>query len=233
VQRVVEPEWLDELPAEDPRAISARRDLRRINTFMGNEGLMTRAIARVWRGRDRLQMAEVGCGDGDFLCRVAHRLSGLGYTGRVLLVDRASAPAPELKERFARAGWAMEWIRGDAFAWLHHQSEGSLDVLAANLFLHQFQDAQLRDLLKRYAHAAKSVVALEPRRWRPAVMVSRLTGLIGCNAVTRHDAVVSVRAGFAHHELSRLWPEATGWRLEESSPNWASHRFVAVRESIG
>ena len=34
--RRVDPEWLDELPAHDPRAQRSRRDLVRINALMGN-----------------------------------------------------------------------------------------------------------------------------------------------------------------------------------------------------
>jgi hypothetical protein len=229
VQRLVEPEWLDELAAEDPLAISARRDLRRINTFMGNEGLVTRAILDVCSGRSSIELAEVGCGDGDFLCRVAQSLARKGLAGRAWLVDRASTPAPDLRERFAGIGWSMEWIQGDASAWLSQRRARSLDVLVANLFLHQFGDQDLRDLLKHYARAANAFVAVEPRRWRPSIWGSRLTGLIGCNAVTRHDAVVSVRAGFTGQEITRLWPETQGWHVQESDPNWASHRFKAYR----
>jgi hypothetical protein len=35
----------------------------------------------------------------------------------------------------------------------------------------------------------------------------KLLWLIGCNAVTRHDAAVSMRAGFIRQELSALWPD--------------------------
>jgi hypothetical protein len=47
--------------------------------------------------------------------------------------------------------------------------------------------------------------------------------------VTRHDAVLSVRAGFAGRELSALWPSADGWKLEERRAGLFSHLFVAHR----
>jgi hypothetical protein len=60
-----------------------------------------------------------------------------------------------------------------------------------------------------------------------ALQASRLLGLIGCNEVTRHDAVVSVRAGFVDQELSALWPERTRWHLQEEAAGLFSHCFVA------
>ena len=35
--------------------------------------------------------------------------------------------------------------------------------------------------------------------------------------MTRHDAVVSVRAGFRDGELSALWPHEPGWKLDEGA----------------
>ena len=50
---------------------------------------------------------------------------------------------------------------------------------------------------------------------------------IGANDVKRHDAVVSVRAGFTGHELSALWQAP--WHLDERSAPPFSHVFVAQR----
>jgi hypothetical protein len=57
-------------------------------------------------------------------------------------------------------------------------------------------------------------------------------GLIGCNDVTRHDAAISVRAGFRDGELSACWPIAAGWTLTEKRAPPFSHLFVARRDAI-
>ena len=62
-----------------------------------------------------------------------------------------------------------------------------------------------------------------------AITGSLLLGAIGCNDVSRHDAVISVRAGFADHELSALWPASSPYRLEEYAAGLFSHCFVAQR----
>jgi hypothetical protein len=47
--------------------------------------------------------------------------------------------------------------------------------------------------------------------------------------ITRHDAIVSVRAGFVGRELSALWPVDNQWQLSEQSAGWFSHCFIAKR----
>ena len=61
-------------------------------------------------------------------------------------------------------------------------------------------------------------------------MASRLVGALGANAVTREDAVLSVRAGFRGAELSALWPgDAAAWQLDEHAAAAFSHVLRAVR----
>jgi hypothetical protein len=45
--------------------------------------------------------------------------------------------------------------------------------------------------------------------------------------VTRHDALISVRAGFQGTEISELWPRAEALELEENNAGIFSHRFMA------
>ena len=47
--RRLEPELLDQLPADDPRAMRSRRDLTRINGFMANAGAMAAALRFVFQ----------------------------------------------------------------------------------------------------------------------------------------------------------------------------------------
>ena len=92
---------------------------------------------------------------------------------------------------------------------------------------------QLTRLLAHVARTAPLFVACEPRRAPLALAGSRMLWAIGCNDVSRHDAVVSVHAGFTGTELSALWPERAGWRLHEQAAGLFSHCFVARREGAG
>ncbi len=171
--RRVQPEWLDELPADDPRARRSRRDLARINALMGNAALVA--------------------------------------------------------DEFAAHGWRAKAIEADVFDWLRETA--AVDAIVANLFLHHFEPPRLAEMLALAAVRARVFVACEPRRSAFALNGARLLGLAGCNDVSRHDAVVSVRAGFRDGELASLWPKDAAWELREGARGLFSHVFVARRRA--
>jgi hypothetical protein len=200
--RSLEPEWLDHLPPEDPRAVRSRADLRRVNALMGNARVIARELGQAVR------IADLGGGDGSLMRAVARKV---GRPLEVTNVDRVAGL--EVFEFLSAPGRA-------------------LDAVVANLFLHHLTDADLRRLFALAAARAPLFVACEPRRSRLALAGSRLMWFIGANDVTRHDAVISVRAGFSGGELSACWPAADGWTLTEKAAPPFSHLFVARRDGI-
>jgi hypothetical protein len=231
MRRCIEPEWLDELPASDKRAHAARRDLRRVNWLMGNAAILARALLAAATSAPR-SMVDLGAGDGALSLALARRLAPHWPGVRLTLVDRAAAVSPATVDRIQEAGWRADAIAADVFEW-SRVGATPCDVVIANLFLHHFEADGLRQLFAALAKRVSLFGACEPRRDRVALTGSRLLLFIGCNAVTRHDAPASVRAGFAGRELSALWPEAGGWSLTERQAGWASHLFVAQRGAPG
>ena len=197
--RALEPEWLDELPPQDPRAVRSRADLRRVNAIMGNARIIARHLGQASR------VADLGGGDGSLMRAVERRL---GRELEVTIVDRIAGL--EVFEFLAAPG-------------------RPLDAIVANLFLHHLTDRELRRLFSLASARAPLFVACEPRRSRFALAGSRLMWFIGCNDVTRHDAVLSVRAGFSGCELSGLWPTTAGWTLDERPAGLFSPLFTACR----
>lgn len=226
-RRRVEPEWLDTLPALDPRARQARRDLERVNALMGNAGIVARELSR-GLARNARTIAEVGAGDGGFLRAVASHRALRGKAFRATLVDRQPCADRTSVTALAARGWEPAAVQADAFAWLAAHGV-RYDAIVANLFLHHFQPAALAYLLARVARRTALFVACEPRRSLAGRVGASLLPLIGCNDVTRHDAAVSVRAGFLDGELAALWPERHGWRIREGRSGAFSHVFVARR----
>lgn len=218
--RALTPEWLDILPAEDPRAIRSRRDLVLINRIMRQPAIMARVLRDFPPPRT---LADLGGGDGRFLLSVARRLAKRWPDVHILICDRQSIVAPQTRKAFEGLGWQCDVHTGDVLENLPHA-----DIITANLFLHHFDEAGLTRLLIRIAQSANGFVACEPRRgWFP-LAGARLVGLLGCNDVTRHDAVVSVEAGFAGQELSRHW-QSEGWTLDERAAFPFTHLLRARR----
>ena len=219
-QRILEAEWLDELPPQDPRAVRSRADLRRVNWMMGNARTLSRVLSR--HAKQGMRVADLGSGDGRLMLRVARRLPrGMD----VVLVDRAPVVSPATLREFEALGCKVRVAARDALDFVSHEQT---DVIVANLFLHHLDDPSLKRLFA--AQRARLLVACEPRRSALALAGCSLMWLIGCNDVTRHDARVSVRAGFRGNELSRLWP-SSDWILEERAAPPFSHLFVARRDA--
>ena len=231
MERCVKPELLDELAPQDLRAVQSRKDLERVNAWMGHCGVMARTLQSTCdRGTGR-HLVELGAGDGRFLLRVAQRLS-VGWQGTsAVLLDRLKIVSEGTRQDFEALGWRTEILEAEALDWLARQGAPACDAMLANLFLHHFGEAQLARLLSAAARQLRVFIAVEPRRSARSLLFSRLLWLIGCNQVTRHDAPVSVRAGFAGCELSRLWPAGQDWELQERPVGWFSHLFIALRRN--
>jgi hypothetical protein len=227
MNRLIQPELLDALPFDDPRAIHSRRDLRRINAWMRNHAIMAKALQTALNGCAPKQITDLGAGDGHFLVRVAKKISPRWPGMSVTLLDNQKVMSLQTLASFTPLGWRAEAVTADVFDWL--PTAAGLDIVAANLFLHHFEDARLPVLFRAIAGRARLFVAIEPRRAPWPLFCCRLLWAIGCNAVTRHDATVSVRAGFSGNELSALWPADSGWQLTERRAGFFSHVFVARR----
>jgi hypothetical protein len=224
IRRVVEPELLDTLPANHPGAARSRRDLRRINAWMGNARHLARAIKQLKIPPKRV--VELGTGDGTLMLKLAAHLP---HDTELWLLDMQPVIAPETLEALRSRGWTVHIIRARLQDWLAAPEPPEVDLILANLFLHHFTDSELRDLFESLAPIASAFISCAPRRWMPALLSTHALWLIGCNAITRHDARISVRAGFRQKDLSRLWPEWSGCRLDETPAGFGSHLFRATR----
>jgi len=225
------PELLDELPPDDPRALRSRRDLKLVNGIMGHAALLARALDALVT-TSPLRLVELGAGDGTVLLRLAKRRARRWPKVAVTLLDMQPTVTPATLAALRAVGWSVEVVAADALEWLEQQSPHDRDaVVLANLFVHHFEGERLARLLAGVAAHARAFVCGEPRRARLALLGSRLLWAIGCNDVTRHDAVVSVHAGFRKRELTAEWLRAagSGWNVDEWPAGAFSHLFVARR----
>ena len=190
----------------DPGAIDSRRDLRLLNALMGHAGLFTQLARKDFPHQPPSRIVEIGAGDGKFLLRVAQRLPKTWRNMDVTFVDLQDLLLADTKIEFAALNWRVRSVEADIFEWLNDTP----------------RENRRHDRQSRFApfHATRncpllfSAVAKKPA---PSLRLNRgaaggrcfaraCLSLIGCDAVTCHDAPVSVRAGFTGRELSALWP---------------------------
>ncbi len=211
-KRIVIPEILDHLPADDLDAMRSRRDLRRVNLLMGNE----RWVCRTARGFPEAAgrgIVEIGAGDG-VLCGMLARSFP---QARVTAYDLAPPPV-DLEAR-------VKWRRGDIFATPAPKPGG---VLVANLFLHHFEGDSLTALGRWFGNFELLVFNEPDRAYLPHFLGALMHPWI--NRVTRHDMHVSIRAGFAAGEIIRLCGLDGGrWHFKETSTWRGARRVIGWR----
>ena len=214
--RVVIPELLDGLAFDDPAARHNRRDLRRLNALMGNFSWFATALSEVWQPGQR--WLELGSGDGS-----------LGrFLGRRFAPGDWHVTGVDFWPRAADWPGAWEWRQTDALAFAE-AAEG----VSVNLLLHQFSAPELARLGERWneSNGPRMLLLNEPLRRPHCLWLARASFLLGQNHVTRHDALVSVRAGFRRGELARLLGlDAQTWALAETETLLGASRLIAVRK---
>ena len=231
--RVLEPETLDHLAPDDPVAERSRRDLRRVNAFMGARRILARAMARALADAParRLRILELGCGDGRLMLEVARHRGDRWPDARLDLLDRQPIVDAATLAAYAAAGWHAQPVIADVMDWAADEGE-RWDVIVANLFLHHFDAESLARLLAACVRRADALAACEPRRSRFSLAASHLIFFLGANAVTRNDGVLSVRAGFVGDELAVAWPDkSAAWRVDEYDDGLFTHCLVAARRA--
>jgi predicted RNA methylase len=114
--RQVETEWLDHLPAQNPRAIRSRRDLKLINVMMLQAGIMARALRSNSAEKPRT-ILDLGAGDGTFMLGVARRLSSYWRDVDVILVDRQNIISDATCREFRTLYFRVEPVVADVFDW--------------------------------------------------------------------------------------------------------------------
>ena len=175
---------------------------------MGNERWILGTIQKL-PDRDGRAITEIGAGDGNLSCTLARRFPQAVVSACDL------APAPQ------RMPSNLHWQQGNIF---EAPEEIRGNTLIANLFLHHFEAAELRQIGK-ITDRFDSFIFCEPDRARlPHFHGSLLHPFI--NRVTRHDMHVSIDAGFTAGEIPRFLGLDTGrWEIREQS-NWRGSRRV-------
>ncbi len=212
MQRALQPELLDSLPPAHPDALHSRRDLRIINRVMGNHRWFARTLPSLLRpGECAL---ELGAGTGELARRLGER--GAVVDG----LDRCSAPGDWPR---ARAWHAADLRTFDGY--------GAYPVVFGNLILHHFTDGELASLGATLGRTARLILFSEPTRSRFSQRMFALLGpWFGANHVTRHDAPVSIAAGFLGNELPRaLGLDDSAWSVHCTTTALGAYRMLAVR----
>ena len=210
--RTLQPELLDSLPTDHPDARHSRRDLRLINRLMGNHRWFARTLPPLVRAGECV--LELGAGTGELALRLSAQ--NIPVDG----LDFVTCP-----EKWPRA---CAWHTADLRSFTGY---ASYPAVIANLILHHLSEAELASLGATLARTPRVILASEPTRSRRSQhLFALLSPLLRANHVTRHDAHVSIAAGFRDAELPRsLGLDPAHWDCRCSTTALGAYRLIAIR----
>ncbi|MEM9400150.1 MAG: class I SAM-dependent methyltransferase [Verrucomicrobiota bacterium] len=212
--RSVQPEILDSLAPDSTEAIRNRHELRFLNHFMGSFRWFSKQI-HSYKTADT-NILELGSGDGSLAQYLIKRDKNLSRQYHAL--DTAPKPQNLSNE--------VVWIQQNA---LNYDNWDQHNICIVNLLLHQFKDEDLSQLGLKM-QKCRFILANEPARYR---IHQRQVALLDpfFSYVSRHDARVSIAAGFRGNELAELLGlPSEKWALFYTKTFFGAYRMIAVRK---
>lgn len=194
------PERLDRT-GHDARVLTGSlRDVVHANDWFGGTRSLRLALAPLLR-RSPQTLLDVGTGSGDVVRGLVRWAARRGTSLRATAVDLH----PDILTVARTAGDDLTLVRADMRTLPFR--DGAFDLVLATLALHHVpDDAQVGALRELARVARRAVLIAELERTRLHWLSARVLAatLWRGNAVTRHDAPISVLRGYAPAELHAL-----------------------------
>lgn len=214
--RSLTPELLETLPHDHSDALASRQDLICINRVMGNTNWLVNQLQAIQSFLKVKNWAELGAGDGSLGNKIIHALGVKDY--QIMGLD--FAPRPQ--------SWPLnwDWHQGNLEQW---NKWSEIEGLIACLVLHHFSEQHLQNLGKKIQQNCRCIIAVEPVRKKLHLWQANLLTL-GMNRITKHDASISVKAGFQDNELAQALCLNKSWQVIVRQTWRGAYRFIAWRK---
>jgi len=232
--RDLTPELMDDPQASREELRRSLRYLRWVNRRLGGRSALLGRLRKWSKGwpRDRpVTLLDLGTGSADLPVEARRWAEGAGFDLRITGVD-AHATTLDLAREHVGDVEGVELVEADARRLLDRFEPGSFDYAHAGLFLHHLPDIEVMTVLRIMDRLSRRGVIWNDLARTALARLGVRVVTIGAPPMARHDAVVSVRAGFTRREALDLARRAglnyLRWRL---SP--LSQRFTLAGEKRG
>lgn len=217
--RSEELEIMDDLNVSGPVIAQTLRELNTINKRLGGNQISITAFKKFSRQKEKLVLADLGCGGGDIMAEMAkwskknnRRASFVGIDANPHIVGYAK----ENTQAYPEITYKSINIFSEEFR------KQDFDVIHCCLFVHHFTTEELITLFKQFKSQAKSGVIINDLHRHPLAYWSILilTSLFSKSSMVKNDASISVARGFKKRELKNILKEA-GIEKYQLSWKWA------------
>jgi len=196
---------------DDPAATRADLDaslrfIRFINRRLGGSAALIRRL-RAWSNRwprDRpVTLLDVGTGSADIPLAAVRWARSAGFDLRVTAVDLHETTL-DLARDYVGDEPAVTLLQGDALRLTDRFEPGSFDYAHAGMFLHHLSEIEVLTALRMMDRVARAGIVWNDLVRAPIAALSVRLLTLGQPAIVRHDALVSVRAGFTPAEVREI-----------------------------
>jgi 2-polyprenyl-3-methyl-5-hydroxy-6-metoxy-1,4-benzoquinol methylase len=184
----------DDIPFADIR--SNMRELDTINTLLGGHRITCRGVDH-FLAKDRITIAEIGCGGGDNLAAIGKMLKKKNIRYELSGADIKEECIAYAKQRpIANTTWICSDYRQARW------SVAQPDIIFSSLFCHHFNEEQLVEQLKWMQQNSTQGFFINDLQRHPVAYYSikLLTRLFSKSYLVKNDAPLSVKRALVRKE---------------------------------
>ncbi|MDX1463142.1 MAG: methyltransferase domain-containing protein [Marinirhabdus sp.] len=220
--RSTQDEILDDLDLKGPEMERMLHDLDVVNSWLGGENVTISGIeyllAKAPSNR-QITIVDIGCGDGAILRKLAEYGEKNGHDFKLIGIDANPNILDQAKNRsqdYANIEYGHHNIFSDA------PIPHNYDIALCTLFLHHFDNEQIKSILKTLGHQSQLGVIVNDlqRNWWAFWLFRIFSSIFIKTRIARHDGLVSVARGFKKKELDQLSKSLSGY-THRISWKWA------------
>jgi hypothetical protein len=201
IKRHYEKELMDDFSIVDQRIDEALQELKLTNKYLGGINVSNSGIMHFLKNSndDSIKILDIGSGAGDILKSIRIKNKRI----KIFPLDKNKRVCEILKNH-NNGTVICEPIYGDVLNF--PLKKNSMDIIHASLFLHHFNDEQIKNIISSsLIIAKKGIIINDLRRSLFAIIgIKFLIKLFSKSSLFKNDAPLSVKKGFIKTELINL-----------------------------
>lgn len=210
---------MDDFSIQDERIDTALEELIIINKFLGGISTTKSALKLFLRNDNKeFKVLDIGSGSSDNLIAAKDSFPNI----KILSIDKNLRTLTAVKNFIPK-------INSDAF-YLPFKNN-SCDLVHIALFMHHFNEDQIKRLLKEFLRISKRGIIINDlqRSYLALLGIKLLTVLFSKSEMVIHDAPISVKRGFSKSELIKLFDELDSSKFVIKR-KWAFRWMVVIKK---
>lgn len=202
-KRSYQTEIMDDFDLQGEELEQTLNDLEKINAWLGGNKITLEGIRVLLKNSSKtkeINIAEVGCGNGAMLRKIALWARKKDYKINLTGID-ANAHAIAIAKNLSHDFPEIDFRKINAFS--EEFKAFNFDIFLCTLTLHHFKDDDIYTLMKRFINQTKiGVIINDLQRSKTAYrLFQAFCAAFISNEIARKDGLTSISRGFTKNEL--------------------------------